>query len=838
MAATWQPARGQRTGMNWDSWLGRGLSIDPYLVWADITNFAGFGGLQQSGERIPILVELSDDWHNLLLPTPQGLKACPLPTGAAASDDLIEFSMFDINGAWLRPSDTGEPDGTVRLKARHVTGQLLPANVPCLLQFQKKVLRFQLGLPRVPRLDRTAFLGRSRNTSGDEVPQVVVGIIDSGFPIAHPQLQYGPGLTRVRYLWDQDECANATPRAGDAWQPVSGHGYGAEIDHRAIEAALQVRPGDPSPHAALCSYRALQYVPVALELDLSATQPVPGATPLAMLASTHGASVVDLAAGNWPPLGNFRPGQSQFGPLEEKRQGTASTAPGWPLVLVQLPSRTSADTSGGSLGVHVLDGVRYIIDRAERIPFRDHAATFPVQFQEKAPDPGKVPAAYANDVVINISYGAQAGPHDGTSILEAALQEMCRRRRRTHIVLAAGNAHGTPSHARLSVTRGGAKRLYWRVGPDNPLESYLEIWLPEQAVNAVGGQSAVQPAAFAFEVRAPGAATACSLRVGQVQQLVAGPGATPLAAAIFSSKVVQGTKGTMVLLVVGPTRPALAGAAPGRATAPHGDWDIEVGYGLGSAANSSEAVIVHAWAERNDLLFGTARAQQSTVWSDDPLPAPTEQAPSVQAFCKAAPGPLTADAPAPFQPAMSFGSLASGAQAKPGFWFSDFASVVAVGGFRASDLEMAAYSGGGPGRGSPGDNRHLAGGTCLDAASAFEDPDQRMRRAPDADAVSDVGAAARGVPVNGMLPGLSGRISGTSAAAPSVTRAIAETLFLRENLLERDVAERDHFFPKVGTSIAENLQAGDTRVTLTPTKDDRFRRGLHRVPRQVAIRGR
>ena len=412
----------------------------------------------------------------------------------------------------------------------------------------------------------------------------------------------------------------------------------------------------------------------------------------------------------------------------------------------------------------------------------------------------------------------------------------------TTIVVSAGNAHGSHTHARLALTRGSSehKCFTWRVGPDNPTESYLEIWLPDGVLgDKVGGRELCHD--FSLTIQPPGGATPCRVTVGQAFTLVdeKAPG-KPLAGIVFSQRVAQGTKGTMVLIAARPTaRVPINSEVPG-IQAVHGEWTIEVYFGQASHATAQgktpDLVVVHAWVERNDKLFGTPRRQQSTVYSTDPIPDPTEYFPSVIDFCKHDPAFTTSEVPRPFEPEFSLSSLANGPvveginevvdkvdidsaanlQHIKTIMGNESHSVVVVGGYRALDGEMASYSSGGPVRMSSFDNTRLVGGVCPPVV--WPDSAHAERVGPDFDAVSDIGIATRGIRTSGFRPGLEARLSGTSAAAPSVTRYIA-------NLRSSDQAE----FP-TGTPRPNPPGPVDpSRPTPTPTKDDRFRKGRVRL---------
>ena len=105
---------------------------------------------------------------------------------------------------------------------------------------------------------------------------------------------------------------------------------------------------------------------------------------VAMRAS-HGTHVMDLAAG--------------YDPADDRADR--------PIVCVQLPESVVADTSGLGLAPFLFDAVSFIFERAEEI----------------ANGGPPIP------VVINFSSGTRAGPLDGTSLLETALDELVLARR-------------------------------------------------------------------------------------------------------------------------------------------------------------------------------------------------------------------------------------------------------------------------------------------------------------------------------------------------------------------------------------------------------------------------
>ncbi len=760
MGMTWRvPGTGPCTGIEWDRVAGGALRIDPYLVWADLTALLGFSRpAQEDGGYLPVAIEFSKPG---------------LPTRGEGTDCV--FGHLRIGGAYLFQDDT------LTTRYRHLTALIQPRAVQHLLT-SPLVQRFQLGLPRVPEADfRPVVL-----PSGG--PGVVIGVIDDGCAFAHPSFASADGGSRVVALWDQD--SSRTPDKHQGWSEVQGFGYGAQLSKEAIRAALMAagRQAGVLDRDPLAPYRHVDYVPVRPEpwVNANSTRHGPLSLPAGTMAgATHGTGVLDLAIGMPPPLGP--PGSPPVAPAPRDLEA----------VFVQLPTRTLMDTSGGSLAVHVLDAVHYILTAVKT----------------------------AGSHVINISYGAIAGGHDGNSVLESALEELVRHEQiNLWVVVAAGNAHRSRTHARMSLTPGASNAVVWVVAPDHPHETYLELWLP--AADREGHALAPEWVNdLVFSVHPPTGEPLARLRVGDVRVFDASDGADASScagAAIFLRHVAQtGSGGTMLLLALAPTARALPGEGPSRSLAPAGEWSVQVHW-KGTGADVP-VVELHAWTERNDLLYGRRRGQQSTVWGDDPEPEATEAMPeTVRVLSGSGFGFKTpASRDLRLAPDYSLGTLAGVrpgrdplGDLRPG---ADGGGYVVVGGYRLSDGEMSGYSSGGPARGATlgtidGARRQAALGRAPDPGKEHAE-----RIAPDVDAPSDAGSALRGIRVVGTLPGRVARLSGTSAAAPTVTRFIAESLAAGQ---------------APSLAVCDDRPAPQTRtwrLTPSPVRDDAFRRGRRRI---------
>ena len=833
---------GKVLGVDWSHEFECGTSVDPYMVWADQTLLAGFGGVDVVagfGSKWPVLIEL--------VPKPDGGRYVLLDQFGIATPAGVILNEVEIPSAY---KEVHLPPRTL-LASRFFTARIAPSSLPLLLR-NPLVKRVQLGVPRIPS---TQSVPRELVTPATEVtlvPRTVIGIVDDGCAFAHAAMCDARGTTRVHYLWDQ---ARRLKHALWAAEDIS-FGYGAELrfDTLSMASRLAVTERDE-----LQPYRQVDYAPVRQQVDGRGSQfSLDDGTRLpdqAMRANAHGTSTMFLAAGQFEPMRTPHPLDAQYA-LAETKPARADHASEWPVVFVQLPTRTVLDTSGGSLGVHVLDGVRYIIERARTLPYTKPGEPFSGSRDGAA---SLKPIYTANRVIINVSFGALAGCHDGTSIVELALADLMsgeggKPEHNVWITLSAGNGHLSRTHAELKLPLGKPGTLLWRVGPDNPHESFLEVWVPDVDVTGRPYPEAIGEIGLALTP--PGGARSSTLRVGQGQMfLSADLQNQPIAAAIFPRRVAQGTRGTMVLLAVARTRTEATGESLPGATAPHGEWLVEVFHGHVAVGESSDpgpharAIAIHAWTERNDLLYGNLRAQQSSVTAEVAVPDPSEYTSESKAYIANPSLARIPDAANPLLPRYSLGSL-SGLSMKRErrtrqgivpvpFYQAESGSrsrgqVVVVGAYRLADGEMSPYSSGGPARDSDpvfGQGQHLMPSEAL---AVYRQAISEPALAPDVDAPADVGTALRGLRTVGTRSGSFARLSGTSAAAPLAARAIAEAQYSMLSALGETYDEEQESKATLAggegpDGAADVDQRPSARATLTPRADDRFRRGRKRL---------
>jgi len=268
---------------------------------------------------------------------------------------------------------------------------------------------------------------------------VVIGVIEEGVAIANQRFCRADWNSRVEYAWLQD---------GRCTGDVLGFGYGRELrkeDRKDSNGKVVEKGIDRLLRECTSGSQVnedLFYTKTGLA-DFGR----PGHKAVARRAS-HGALVMDLACG-------YDQGTSPVGSngLDQR-----------PIICVQLPSVTIADTSGLGLERYMLDGLHYICQRAAMIAASRGCGPLPV--------------------VVNFSSGVLAGPHDGTHPIESAIDEIIECRRRlapTEVVLPTGNSNLSRIHFSIPPKRNGKvgeKRLYWKILPDDRTCTYLEVWLP------------------------------------------------------------------------------------------------------------------------------------------------------------------------------------------------------------------------------------------------------------------------------------------------------------------------------------------------------------------------
>jgi hypothetical protein len=371
-------------------------------------------------------------------------------------------------------------------------------------------------------------------------PATVIGIVDDGCPFAHQHYRRpdDPSL-RVRYIWDQGGSAPS----GAVPPSTTPFAYGATYGHDQLEEIL--------------SRATLQGV---VEEDAAY-----GMTELPSLrgATSHGAQVMNHAAG----FARKIDGRPQPKPLIGRTD----------LAFVQLPPDALDDPSGGWLEHYGLDALQAIRFYAR------HTYLTP-----------------ASKVIVNLSYGPQTGPHDGSSILERAIDEMTSTAIAENyqflVVVPAGNNHQLRAHAEFDLARRGGT-IDWFVSPDSQVPSLLEIWLPD-GITLDDVDVAVD--------------TPADEHIVAIDMLPVPP--KPLAVPDDTQVLIVAIEGlppnnrTEVIIGIAPTaRPSAGSGAAAFALATPGRWRVTVEPKAGKNVEG----VAHAYLGRSEANMGRARRGRS-----------------------------------------------------------------------------------------------------------------------------------------------------------------------------------------------------------------------------------
>jgi hypothetical protein len=621
------------TGIDW-SRAGATTGFDPYLVWAEADDFAGYG-LKGKPKWLPLLLEVAPGvtlYELRAATSPRWFYLPPIYTSDGAPAGL-RFCTCRVKSEFFRRI---RPGGKLHAMVR----------------------RFELGLPAgAQSADPHKQSALSAASARKRVDGKVVGLIDGGLAFAHANFLAGE-RTRIRHFWRQDsEGTGPVPH---------GFCYGHEFTGAMIEQAMRANRFG----GLVDETRVYAQFDMGVELDKRLN---------------HGTHVLDIACGP-------RTVKAQVAGVPPDLNAPPSWAPAddvasrCDIVAVQLDWDTVKDTSGGSMNVHIMDGLMYILSRC---------------------------TASAR-IAVNLSWGTQAGPHDGTSMLEAAMDQLTALEGgRLQIVLPAGNGYQARLHANETLSPGEEVTLHWRGLPDDITQNFMELWLNPGATGVT------------IQVTPPGRDPLPPLAWGQSGTWNDDRG-RPLCALIFPEAVATGSNGTCALLAVAPT----ASFDETRATSPSGVWELRI-------VNDGPGVAVFdAYVERDDEIIGVRTGARQSHFEDKLY----DTSGNPDAFVDH-PGN-----PTPIRRSGTFNSIATGRR------------TLTVAGTRIAGPSWALYS---PRKPDPDAQRP-------------QRPD--VVKVPDTEAVSDENGILLGLKAASSRSGGVARMVGTSDAAPQVTRKVINAM--------------------------------------------------------------
>lgn len=338
--------------------------------------------------------------------------------------------------------------------------------------------------------------------------------------------------------------------------------------------------------------------------------------------------------------------------------------------------------------------------------------------------------ANSTPVVVNLSYGLTSGPHDGSSVVEQLVDEYIAARAATPaplaVVLPAGNSRLLRGHARFSLRAQKVQhRLYWRILPDDQTPSYLEIWLPKVA--DPGPHPKVK-----VKVKPPVGPESPWVQEGDPPYEVL-VGGQPMYQVSYINAGVDGFQRGMILVSLAPT----STHEPALPVAPSGVWRVRL------RRTNSDVTDIRAWIRRDDTPYGYPRRGRQSYFYDAGYP-PNERYPRFDNSGREIDDDLDPTYPnnSSIKRDGTLNAIATGARS------------IVIGGVRRTTWRAAQYSAAGPTSPAPG-----RGG--------------QSPHGPDAMVVSEDSDAARGILAAGSRSGSVTIMSGTSMAAPQLTRWLA-----------------------------------------------------------------
>ncbi|WP_424933243.1 S8 family serine peptidase [Amaricoccus macauensis] len=332
-------------------------------------------------------------------------------------------------------------------------------------------------------------------------------------------------------------------------------------------------------------------------------------------------------------------------------------------------------------------------------------------------------------LVINASLGKIAGPHDATGLLESAIDSLVKNREgMVHVVLPAGNHHLSQCHACIDLGEGTEKQVDWIVQPDDRTCSTVEAWLPAGMAAEDVMCELTTPAGAKFTLAGEVADPVEIRYLGKTAGKI--------------SRIANGERRAMIRIDIGPTVPDPLEEGD-FSIAPSGRWTLK----FEAAAPSCKGRVL-LWSQRDDTLHGYPQAGRQSYFEHRNhrmiAEAKIGSASRVTTLVEDDSHPEQAGLKSPVQRARLANAIATGEE------------TLVAGGNIAQTGEVAPYSAGGP------------VGTAGEPVFARRKPDVLMR--------SDDSRVHLGILAAGSHSGSTVSLSGTSVAAPQLTRWVADLL--------------------------------------------------------------
>lgn len=342
--------------------------------------------------------------------------------------DHRNISFSKLADAIATASDTQEPkantsstQGGIESFNQHLRGHFGKKGLPFFAESVGSChSTIDIGSPALPSDEQMTELAKTISKDA-----ILTAVIDIGISPVHHRFRQTKDTTRVLSSWQQagefDAIKERTP-------------FGSELLKGDIDAALR----DPT-------FDEAQYFK---ETGLVRPDRPYGARDLDFRFS-HGTHMADLACGDEPAEEN----------------GSINR----PILAVNMPSKYAIGSAGTYLSVFALAALIRVVAFGDKLWEKMNSER---KSKSKWSDVGGFP------LVVNFSFGMQAGPKDGNGWLETPMQKIIEDRKAPlDICVPAGNDNLNRASARAELNfEDTSHTFFWRVPPADRSSNFVEIW--------------------------------------------------------------------------------------------------------------------------------------------------------------------------------------------------------------------------------------------------------------------------------------------------------------------------------------------------------------------------
>lgn len=513
------------------------LTCDPYLTWAVASKWRGEARAIQDSEfrtgkqQIRVLLRAKSNGDLKKIAQKKGVQIAPIYLGASTETEPAAFASARFATATLHPSclmtllgQSHRVEFELAAAVRDQGGELKGDAKGYFGQQSDLDLSAARELVKLKPVEADKGL----NSKDQQLKGGTLVVFDYGCPFLRDQFMDEAGSsTRIAALWHQENFLAEVP-----WQVPVSMDRGRVLIRAKINQLIK-----HARHPACSGDEAAVYSRINYLIDYAHPR-------RRVFTSTHGAHVLDVAGGRPDPL---NPDQA---PDEASRAN---------LVFVQMPEDTAGDSSAASLGACLLDGLRYALQLA--------SPTAPL--------------------VVNVSFGTTAGPHNGSSMIEQAMDELLDLRPKNFaVVLAAGNSRQLGLHCKRTVFAAHSALFRLNVMAGDRTDTFVEFWYAQPHLGSIK-----------FRARLPNGDWSPWVAADAGVDLRDETGEEVVASLIHRRQVPNGNL-SMMLLALRPTETPADDDGP---LATPGRWEIEVRMeDQENVAEKLKAVEVNAWIKRDD----------------------------------------------------------------------------------------------------------------------------------------------------------------------------------------------------------------------------------------------